>query len=255
MIESFEVALGEGIHALDYNLRRARADGYAVVDGCEPTAGTGLDVNVSGGTIYHNGTSVGVGSQTVTLASGETEPRKDTVFIDSTGAVNVEQGTATARLPEAGGRFETYAPAPPLPSGGPHVVVGEVFVPAGASSVGSADVRDRRVSSEAEVYDITVDRLDITPLKSGSFVASGGGRPAADHTVVGVETDETQGVEVLLRPASSPTWAGDYDYNYEVARNYDASDGEVDVNIVVEWETDPGSGNDLTLDYDILPRY
>ena len=256
MIDSFEVALGEGIHALDYNVRAWHTDGYAVVSGCEPAVGAGdLDVEITSGAAYYDGSQVDVANQTVTLDSGEVDPRKDTIYLDSNGSLSVEKGTSTGRLPEGGGRFETFAPAPPLPAGGPHVVVAEVFVPAGSNSIGSADVRDRRVSSEARVHDVKVDELDVEPLAEGTFVAQGDERPAAEHTVVGVTSDETQAVEVLLAPDASPGFAADYDYNYEHTRRYDTGNDDVNVEIVVEWDTDPGDGNDVTLAYQVVPRY
>lgn len=255
-MSQFEVGIAEGVHALDYNQRAWYDEGYAVVSGCAPSDGSGdLEVDIASGSIYFGGSEVSVASQTVTLTAGQTDPRKDTIWLDSNGNAQVTNGTPAAPLPRGAARADTYQPAPPMPGTTPSVVVAVVWVPSGAGDIGSADIQDRRSDATSRAHDMTVARLDVNPLASGQITATGGSDPAADVTVPGVTTDETLVLEVLTAPASSPSWSADYGFNVDLSHQYDASDGEVDAQVVVTWDVDPGSGNDLTLDYKIVPRY
>lgn len=255
-MSQFEVGIAEGVHALDYNQRAWYDEGYAVVSGCAPSDGASdLAVDIASGSIYVGGSEVSVAAQTVTVTAGQTDPRKDTIWLDDTGTAQVTTGNPAAPLPRGAARADTYQPAPPLPGSTPCVVVAEVWVPAGAGDIGSADIRDRRSDSISRAHDMEVARLDVDPLASGTLTATGGDDPAADVTVQGVTTDETLKLEVIAAPESSPSWSADYGFNVELSHQYDASAGAVDANIVVTWDVDPGAGNDLTLDYKIVPRY
>ena len=256
-MSQFEVGLGEGVQTLDINQRGWYAEGYAVVEGCAPTDGANdLEVDIAAGTAYAGpNREVDVASQTVTLRAGQTDPRKDTVWLDENGQAQVTTGEPAAPLPRGAARADTYQPAPPLPETTPAVVLAEVWVPAGAGDIGSADIRDRRNDALARYGDLTVDRLDVTPLAQGTITLTGGSDPAADVTVNGVTTDETLKFEVIHAPDASPSWSADYAYNLDHSRVYDSANGEVDADLVATWDVDPGAGNDLTLAYQIVPRY
>ena len=255
-MSQFEVGIAEGVHALDYNQRGWYGEGYAVVSGCEPTDGAdALTVDIGAGTVYHGGVETDVPAQSVTVTAGQTDPRKDTVWIDANGDAYVTTGTPAAPLPRGAARSDTYQPAPPMPGTTPAVVVAVVWVPAGAGDIGAADIQDRRADSTGRFYDVTVDRLDVTPLAQGTVTLTGGDDPAADLTVNGVTGDETLKFEVIHAPDSSPTWSADYAYNLDMSRVYDSANAEVDADLVATWDVDPGAGNDLTLAYQLVPRY
>jgi len=154
-----EYQIGQGYHALDAQARRDRLDGYAVASGLGVSPGTGLEVDVASGTATVGETSgtvdtVNVAATTVALdTAASTNPRKDTVYVDESGTVQVETGVADSVLPSANTRFNTYQPEPPLPSTN-GAILAEVFVAAGATSLGTDDIRDRR-----EPADVVTDRM------------------------------------------------------------------------------------------------
>ena len=255
-MSQFTVGVAEGVHALDYNQRGWYGEGYAVVDGCEPTdAAADLTVDIGAGTVYHGGVETDVPAQSVTVTAGQADPRKDTVWLDANGDAYVTTGTPAGALPRGAARADTYQPAPPMPGETPAVVLAVVWVPAGAGDIGAADIQDRRADSTGRFYDVTVDRLNVTPLAQGTVTLTGGDDPAADVTVTGVTTDETRKFEVIHAPDESPGWAADYAYNLDMSRVYDAANGEVNADLVATWDVDPGAGNDLELAYQLAPRY
>jgi len=179
-----DYAIGQGYSALDAQAWRDKLDGYAVADGLGVSVDTGLTVSVASGTATVGETSgvvdtVSLGSSTtVTLDSADsTNPRKDTVYIDTTGTVQVETGTAEAADPSGSVRFDTFQPEPPLPSTD-GTVLAEVWVAAGASSLSSSDIRDRRVPADSvgdrAVYQdvhtgsLDTDKVGYTNVPSGS---------------------------------------------------------------------------------------
>lgn len=143
--------MGQGYSALDAQSARDRLDGYAVVSGLDVSPGGSLSVDVTAGEAIAgtdtNGNTITVSpgsTQNVSLAAADSaKPRKDTVWIDDTGTAQVTTGTAETALPEGNSRFNTFQPEPPFP-GGDGTILAEVYVAAGASSLTSADIRDRR---------------------------------------------------------------------------------------------------------------
>lgn len=91
-------------------------------------------------------------------------------------------------------------------------------------------------------------------LDSGTFTASGGSTPAADVTQTGVTSDQTAQFDVIVSVDSDPAFNADYAFNYDVSRAWDDSDSEWDITITVNWDTDPGSSNDVTMKYSVQDR-
>lgn len=202
-----EYQIGQGYSALDAQAWRDRLDGYAVKSGLAVSWDSGLTFTVGSGEATMGETSGVVesvsldSSASVTLDSPDsTNPRKDTIYLDSAGAVGVEVGAPREERPMDASRFDTYQPGPPEPSA-EGVVLAEVWVPPNTSSLASEDVRDRRVPAEA-VSDTAVVRalagLSGTPLEDvegdnlsvdseGGLNASGGGY----DTVNSVSADAT----------------------------------------------------------------
>jgi len=108
---------GQGYTPLDAQAHRDRLDGMAVASGLAVSAGNGLSVDVASGTALVGESSGSVdtasnGSSTnVALDSADsTNPRKDTIYIDSGGTLKAETGTARAAEPSGETRFATYQP-------------------------------------------------------------------------------------------------------------------------------------------------
>lgn len=167
--EGLQYAIGQGYSQLDAKASRDRLDGYAVVSGLAVSAGSGLSVDVASGTATVGETSGSVdtvsnGSTTnVSLAAADgSNPRKDTIYIDTGGSLQAETGVAEGATPSGKTQFDTFQPEPPTPST-EGVILAEVWVPAGASSLSSGDIRDRRQPAQAVFDDVTTQSLDSGP--------------------------------------------------------------------------------------------
>jgi hypothetical protein len=173
--DGLQFAIGDGVVALDAEARRDRLDGFAVVSGLAVTVKSGLTLSIASGTATvgeSSGTvdTVSLGSSTdTTLQSADAnDPRKDTVYIDTNGDIQVETGTAEPYQPSGSTLFDTWQPEPPLPST-EGVVLAEVVVPAGASSINTSDhVRDRRQPAQASFDEVharttTTGSLSVGP--------------------------------------------------------------------------------------------
>lgn len=195
--------IGQGYSALDAQAARDRLDGYAVVSGLGVSVDTDLFVSVASGTATVGDDGSG-GLATATLGSttsveldpADTEdPRKDTVYLDATGTVQVETGFPNAGLPSNRTRFETYQPEPPRPST-EGVILAEVWVAAQETTLVADDIRDRRqpatIRADAMVADsATIDTLTV---ESTSTVD--------DETVQTLTLGELKTLEPAAEPAT-----------------------------------------------------
>lgn len=101
----------------------------------------------------------------------------------------------------------------------------------------------------------TLDTNVVYELKTGTITASGGSSPAVDTKITGVSSNQTEPIaNVQLWVDSDPNFNADYAFNYDWGQHWDDSDGEIDINITVNWDTDPGNNNDVTLRYSIQAR-
>lgn len=146
--------IGQSYHALYHNVQVRRAYGYGVVSGGQVSPGsTGLSVDVEGGTALFDGDRRSIPSRTdLSIPSPDaSDPRKDLVVYDGT-TVDVIVGTAQPAPSDQGSatRFELYQPSPPDTSTTPVVVLAELFVSAGASSLSPADVNDLRTDPSVD---------------------------------------------------------------------------------------------------------
>jgi len=120
----------------DFDVLVAAFAGTGVVSGCAVTAqGTpDMTLAVAAGTVAVAGTSVAVTGGNVTItAANATNPRFDLVVVNNTGVKSVTAGTPAA---------QPVFPAIPANS----VVLASVRVPAGAGSINSQKIWDRRVA-------------------------------------------------------------------------------------------------------------
>lgn len=145
----YDVNIGDGADALGQNQLTDALDGTYWVSGWDATLGTGdLEVDIAAGTGAINGGDVSTGStQTVDFTADVdgTEPRKAVISVDDTGTVQKTIGETAPATPSGEVRFRTFDPAPPATA--PGVVVAEVWLDAGVTSLNSDDVRDRRVAN------------------------------------------------------------------------------------------------------------
>jgi hypothetical protein len=150
--------IGFGASALDFNQLYYIIQNYWVVSGCAPSDGSNnMEVDVASGTVIHDGNVVSVASQTATLNSSDSDPRKDVIYIDSGGNAQVTTGTAAPAEPSGDTQFDTYHPTPPSLESTTGVIVGEVWVGAGTSDIQSGDIRDRSGSID------TIEQIDYSP--------------------------------------------------------------------------------------------
>lgn len=159
--------------ALDQNEHVDRWQ-YSVRTGCTVSPGTNsMTVQCASGEIYHDGTRVSVAAQdNVGLnAADSTNPRKDTVYLDSSGTLQVATGTAESAKPSGNTRFQTYRPAPPDLDSTKATVVAEVWIAAGASDITSSDVRDRRQLADHDALrSRAVGQVHTLEIKSGETI-------------------------------------------------------------------------------------
>lgn len=121
--------------------------GDGVVSGCATTAqGTpDMTVHVASGSIYWNGASVSVTAADPTITTASSNPRRDLVYVTSTGSVGVAAGTPQA--PDASDpSVVPVLPAVPANSIG----IAAVDVPANATSITAGMIIDKRIGSVGE---------------------------------------------------------------------------------------------------------
>jgi len=204
MPDSWMPVDGEGLHALDETQQHRRGDGYGVVDrggACEVTVNSGVlaqsdTLTVASGDVLVNGTTHSLATQTLGLdAASATNPRRDVVYIDGSGVVQVANGTAEAVEPKGQSltRFEFSRPAPPDLAATGGTVLAEVWIPADASSIQSADVRDRRLRALGP-HSLDEDIATQTELDSHAGSPDAHHTKDHDHTGAGVSAVPTGGL-------------------------------------------------------------
>ena len=142
--------LEDVIHPNTVTLLEMAFRGYAVKEGLEITAGTGLAINVAAGTAMVNGVEVvSAGESDLALtAANATYPRKDNVYINSAGVISIEDGVAAIADPAGDDGGKTFTPIPPaIPTD--KTMIGCVWVAAGAVSLIDDNITDMRLVSSA----------------------------------------------------------------------------------------------------------
>ncbi|AUV81248.1 hypothetical protein C2R22_05885 [Salinigranum rubrum] len=201
---SYTIEDADGGAALDENMQQYRGDGYGVVD---PEGGD-LEVTIDSGTLggastlsvaagdaYTAGTTHSVSSQSVSISGANpTDPRRDVVYVDSSGNIQVEDGTPEARDPEEGSlsRFEHFRPAPADLASTPAVVLAEVWVPAGVATISGADLRDRRTRAldVDSLVDDVATQSDLHTRYTNEEARDAAGAMATDGLVYDDANDE-----------------------------------------------------------------
>jgi len=148
-----------------------------VISGGDATVSV-LTVTVAASVIrLTTGITTKIASTAVAVTADATNPKKYLIVVDSAGAIQLRSGTAEAASPVGDVRRFAIKPAPPELTVG-DIVLYEVWVTAGATSITSTDVSDRRVTVLGAVptekmnwYDDFIgDSLDArwTPTTSGT---------------------------------------------------------------------------------------
>lgn len=173
--------------------------GRYVVQGCEPSVGTGLSVNIASGKVYYEDGVYDVSSTTVSLSSNSSgHVRADLIVWDgSDQTVKVLEGSQYW----SDGTNE-YAIAP-LPSDS-HVLLALVIVPDGASSLSTNDLFDLRVSSE-----YSTNRL-INLAFDDTQVSATGTAETEVKTFRFAKTDKYMNISKIYVVASLWTSSGGY---------------------------------------------
>ncbi|GAI36020.1 unnamed protein product, partial [marine sediment metagenome] len=117
-----------------------------------------MTVDVEIGKAYVADTLVEKGAITnlAVTAADPTNPRKDIVVCNSAGTLSIVVGTAEAALPSDKVGVYTLEPEPPsIPANS--IILAEIWVPAGATSITGSEIYDKRV--------FTVDRLGKARLE------------------------------------------------------------------------------------------
>jgi hypothetical protein len=152
---TYDYEIDDGAHAQDQQIQLDWHRGYQVIDAAGGSnllsAGSGsYDVDAASGDINAGGTTVSCAAETVDLSGvvDPDDPRKVTVYRDTNGNLSYQAGTPQPAVPSGATRRNATEPAPPTLAGTDAVVLGTVWVAAGASSVVDADIRDRRMPAE-----------------------------------------------------------------------------------------------------------
>ncbi len=122
--------------------------GYGVVNGLKVIeAPPGMDIEVEIGKAYAADTLVVKGAVTTLTVTGAdpTNPRKDIVVCNSAGILSIVAGTPEAALPVGNIGVYTLNPEPPsIPVNS--IILGEIWVAAGATEITGSEIYDKRVS-------------------------------------------------------------------------------------------------------------
>ena len=130
----------------DANSFKQGINGYGVYSGLVVSAGTGLQVSIATGSAYFAGTKVtkGVATALNLTAADATDPRRDIIVLAPNGTISAVDGAAAGVSPSGYTKFQLWTPyAQPVPAGS--IILAEVYVAAGATSLAASDILDKRV--------------------------------------------------------------------------------------------------------------
>ena len=206
------------------------------------------------------------GSVTITLASADVslgnfiqvqdvggEANTNAITVDTESGEAIDGGTSTTLETDYGAKIL--------------ISDGSQWYTAGGSGAGGVGVEDNGSTvldpatgidfgadlSATDNGDGTVtvdsDAAGVNVLATGTFAHTGGS--TSSTTVQDVTTDETANLYVEVGVDADPSFNADYAWSYSWTDAWDDGNQHRDVTIDATWNTDPGSGNDVTLDYRI----
>lgn len=174
--------------------------GWQVVD---PAGGSNLvtegtgdhEFDAASGDINTGGTIVSASQETVDFATDidANDDQMAVIYRDSSGTLQKEIGTTGTRDPSNEDARSTHTPPPPSMFGTDGVVLAEVLLPAGASSLGSNELRDRRLPAELILNELNAQKLSAN-LDANSNNISGVGTLTTD-TLAGLSGNAVSNLE------------------------------------------------------------
>jgi len=204
-------------------------------------------------------------ASTITLASADATAGNTIAVLDLTGdaatyPITIDtEGTETIDGASSVTIDAEYSGILLTSDGGNWTTVSNAFAGVGVEDDGSATVTAAQTLDFGAALDATDNgdgsaTIDAnvagkTNLATGTFTHTGG--TATTYTVQSVTADQTANLHVELGVDSDPSFAADYAFSYTWTTYWDDANQELDVIIDATWDTDPGSGNDVVLDFEV----
>lgn len=241
-----------GAQALHYNLLSRARLGYSVIDvsggALQATTGTNSDeVDIASGDYLWNGTRKTFSGGTVTISGNfDDNPRRDVIYLDGNNTLQTTQGSnAEPTNEEQNANLSThehYHPAVPDLASTDAVVIADVWVAGNSSDIASSDIRDLRVDSQSRAA-----AMELAAQASKSVTLSGGDA-VQDFRLDGVLSDQEAELDIAAWVDSDPAFNADYAWHVDgVSRVWDDSEGAIDLEARLVWDTDPGNNNDVSI--------
>lgn len=92
----------------------------------------------------------------------------------------------------------------------------------------------------------------LSQIATGTVTATGGASPAVETHLDGVSDDQLVDYWLVVYVDADPAFSADYAFNFDYIHQWDDDAGQLDLDLVVNWDIDPGSGNDVTLRWEVL---
>lgn len=177
--------INDAARSLDQQQLLKWLNGWQVVDpgggSNEVTAGSGdFEYDAASGDVNAGGTIVACSQETADFANDvdSAEDQIAVLYRDANGALQKSIGSLGTREPSGDDVRSTHTPAPPTLAGTDAVILAEVLLPSGAGSIGSDELRDRRLGAELPVELLTATRGGVRELSSDAQVNYGDLREA-----------------------------------------------------------------------------
>ena len=185
---NFTVRDRMAVEALDYNILSLAMAGNAIKSGASVSIGSGSlgasdTLSVSSGTVLVGGSSVSVAGQSVGIDAADDSPRKDVVYVNSSGDAVVAKGTPEPKDPPSADWRDAFRPVPPSLSGSPGTPLVEVWVPSDTTGVDADNLQPRGIS---DMVALTATDLEGSPaIRANGSVGMTGNFNVGDNTVYG----------------------------------------------------------------------
>ena len=214
-----------------------------------------ITVDTSGGTVTITLASADTNSgNVVTIVDAGGAAETNNISVDTEGSETIDGATSKTIAKNYGGLVlisdgtNWFTASGSAASGGVNVEDNGGAVLSGATGLDFGTDLSATDNGDGTVT-IDSDAAGVTVLSTGTFTHTGGS--ASSTTVAAVTTDETTNLYVEVGVDADPSFSADYAWSYSWGEAWDDSAQEKDVTINATWDTDPGSGNDVTLDYRI----
>jgi len=92
----------------------------------------------------------------------------------------------------------------------------------------------------------------LNQVASGTVTATGGASPAVEVHLDNVSDKQLLDYFVLVYVDTDPAFDAAYAFNFDYMHDWDDTNGTLDLDLVVNWDTDPGAGNDVALRWEVL---